>query len=82
MRALEVLHEAGITRPHALKRVAGTSAGSLTAALIALGYTPAEARTLLLDLDLETGRTSRWLGRSSRRRRAPMGRAAREPRAP
>jgi NTE family protein len=51
--ALEVLHEAGITRPHALKRVAGTSAGSFTAALIALGYTPAEVRTLLLDLDLE-----------------------------
>lgn len=49
--ALEVLGEAGILQN--LERVAGTSAGSITAALIALGYTPAEVRSMLIELDLE-----------------------------
>jgi NTE family protein len=35
----------------AVRRVAGTSAGSITAAVLALGYQPAEIRQLLLDLD-------------------------------
>lgn len=48
--ALEALEQAGILGK--LERVAGTSAGSITAALIALGYTPGEVRALLMDLDL------------------------------
>jgi NTE family protein len=49
--AVEVLHQAGVLQK--LKRVAGTSAGSITAGLIALGYTPQELHATLLDLDLE-----------------------------
>jgi NTE family protein len=48
--ALEALEQAGILGK--LERIAGTSAGSITAALIALGYTPGEVRALLMDLDL------------------------------
>ena len=48
--AVEALHQAGVLQK--LKRVAGTSAGSITAGLIALGYTPSELHTILMDLDL------------------------------
>jgi NTE family protein len=51
--ALEVLSQAHILEPNKLKRVAGTSAGSITAALIALGYTYQEVLAILNDLDLE-----------------------------
>jgi NTE family protein len=52
--ALEVLTRAKILGPGStVRRVAGTSAGSITAVLIALGYTPGEVRSLLMDLDLE-----------------------------
>ncbi|HEX6899253.1 MAG TPA: patatin-like phospholipase family protein [Thermoanaerobaculia bacterium] len=49
--ALAVLEQAGVQQR--LKRVAGTSAGSITAMLIALGYNSEELQTVLLDLDLE-----------------------------
>jgi NTE family protein len=49
--AVEVLHQAGVLQK--LKRVAGTSAGSITAGLIALGYTPQELYETLLALNLE-----------------------------
>jgi NTE family protein len=51
--ALEILSQAKILEPHKLKRVAGTSAGSITAALIALGYTSQDVQTILNGLDLE-----------------------------
>lgn len=49
--ALAVLEQAGVQQ--SLKRVAGTSAGSITAMLIALGYNSEELQTVLLNLDLE-----------------------------
>jgi NTE family protein len=48
--ALGVIEEAGI-RPR-ITRVAGTSAGAITAALVALGYTAAELTSIMLALDL------------------------------
>lgn len=52
--ALEVLQQARILGPGSkLRRVAGTSAGSITALLIALGYSASEVRTILMDLDVE-----------------------------
>lgn len=45
--ALEILESAGL-RP---VRLAGTSAGAIVAALLAAGYTAAELRAILLDLD-------------------------------
>lgn len=36
-----------------IEKVAGTSAGSIAAAVVALGYTPQEIESLLLDLDFE-----------------------------
>jgi NTE family protein len=47
--ALDVLHRAGILSQ--VKAVAGTSAGAITAALVALGYTPAEIQDLFLYVD-------------------------------
>jgi NTE family protein len=47
--ALTVLESQGIL-PR-IERVAGTSAGAITATLVALGYTPAEVRSLLYNLD-------------------------------
>jgi NTE family protein len=49
--AVVALHQAGVLQK--LQRVAGTSAGSLTAGLIALGYTPQELHATLMNLDLE-----------------------------
>ena len=51
--SLEVLSQARILEKNKLKRVAGTSAGSMTAALIALGYTYQDVLTILNGLDLE-----------------------------
>jgi len=50
--ALEVLEERGILA--AVVAVAGTSAGAITASLVAAGYGPADLRTILMDLDLTT----------------------------
>jgi NTE family protein len=47
--ALEVLDQAGILGQ--VKGVAGTSAGAITATLVALGYTPSEIQQLLMQLD-------------------------------
>lgn len=48
--AFEVLERQGVLSR--VERVAGTSAGSIQAALLALGYTPQEIRSLLFNLDL------------------------------
>ncbi len=48
--ALGVLEEAGIRAQ--VTRVAGTSAGAITAALVSLGYTAAELTSIMLALDL------------------------------
>jgi NTE family protein len=47
--ALEVLEQAGVLGQ--LTAVAGTSAGAITATLVALGYSPAELRETMLDLN-------------------------------
>jgi NTE family protein len=47
--ALEVLEQQGILGE--IDRVAGTSAGAITAVLVALRYTPAEVKSLLYNLD-------------------------------
>lgn len=47
--ALQVLESNGVLPK--IEKVAGTSAGSIVAALIALGYTPMEMQALMLDLD-------------------------------
>ncbi|HBL29957.1 MAG TPA: hypothetical protein DD490_24220 [Acidobacteria bacterium] len=47
--ALQVLEAQGILPK--IDKVAGTSAGSIAAALIALGYSPAELQALMLELD-------------------------------
>ncbi len=47
--ALDVLDRTGILSQ--VKAVAGTSAGAITAALVALGYTPAEIKDLFLYVD-------------------------------
>ena len=49
--ALEVLDQQGILQK--IDRVAGTSAGAITALLVALRYTPAEIRSLLTSIDFE-----------------------------
>lgn len=50
--ALEVLEEVGILGR--VTAVAGTSAGAITASLVAVGYTPAELKAIMLALDLTT----------------------------
>lgn len=47
--ALEVLDSKGITPQ--IQRVAGASAGAITACLVSLGYTSAEIREIMLNLD-------------------------------
>lgn len=47
--ALQVMQAEGILPK--IENVAGTSAGSIVAALIALGYTPEQMQALMLDLD-------------------------------
>jgi NTE family protein len=49
--ALMALQEAGLLG--ALRGVSGTSAGSIIATLVACGYSPAEVRDALLDLDFK-----------------------------
>jgi NTE family protein len=49
--ALQVLQSQGILPE--IRNVAGTSAGSIVAAMIALGYTPGEMQDLMLDLDFK-----------------------------
>lgn len=49
--ALRVLEEAGLTAPARIRRISGTSAGSMTALLIALGYTSDEIQKILLGTD-------------------------------
>ena len=49
--ALQVLESEDILPK--IERVAGTSAGSIVAALIALGYSPEEMQLLMLDLDFK-----------------------------
>lgn len=49
--ALLVLEQQGILKK--IRRVAGTSAGSIAAALVALGYSPQEIETQMLDLDFK-----------------------------
>lgn len=49
--ALQVLQAEGILPK--IENVAGTSAGSIVAALIALGYTPEQMQALMLDLDFK-----------------------------
>ena len=48
--ALEVLEQKGVLDQ--VTAVAGTSAGAITATLVALGYTPAELRETIFDLNL------------------------------
>lgn len=44
-----------------IKRVAGTSAGAITAALLAVGYTPAEIKEIVLhDMDFESFMDKKW----------------------
>ena len=50
------LEEAG----YAPKRVAGTSAGAITAALIAAGYTSAELKEIVLSLDFRQFEDKGW----------------------
>ncbi|MES1245431.1 MAG: patatin-like phospholipase family protein [Acidobacteriota bacterium] len=49
--ALQVLEANGVLPK--IDKVAGTSAGSIAAALIALGYSPSEMQSLMLDLDFQ-----------------------------
>lgn len=50
--AYRELHERGVLRE--VRRVAGTSAGAITATLIALGYTPAELETVMTETDFNS----------------------------
>ena len=58
--ALEVLEEAGVLGRVAA--VAGTSAGAITAALVAVGYTPGELKATMLALDLTSFEDGRLEG--------------------
>jgi NTE family protein len=58
--ALRVLEETGIRAQ--VTRVAGTSAGAITAALVALGYTAAELTSIMLALDLTSFEDGRLEG--------------------
>jgi NTE family protein len=49
--ALQVLERQGILPK--IDKVAGTSAGSIAAALVALGYSPSDLQALMLDLDFQ-----------------------------
>lgn len=49
--ALRVLDQQGVLKN--IERVAGTSAGSIAAALVALGYSPDEIEAQMLDLDFK-----------------------------
>ncbi|HWM92777.1 MAG TPA: patatin-like phospholipase family protein [Thermoanaerobaculia bacterium] len=58
--ALQVLESRGILPK--IGNVAGTSAGSIAAALVALGYTPEELQALMLDLDFKQFEDGSTLG--------------------
>ena len=58
--ALEVLEEQGILNQ--ADRVAGTSAGAITATLVALRYTPDEVKSLLYNLDFKNFEDGRFGG--------------------
>lgn len=58
--ALEVLEENGILGR--VTAVAGTSAGAITAALVGVGYTPAELKAVMLALDLTSFEDGRLEG--------------------
>ena len=49
--ALQVLTDRGIMPQ--IKQVAGTSAGAITATLLALGYTAGEIKPIIMDLDFK-----------------------------
>jgi len=50
--ALQVLTDCGILPQ--IKQVAGTSAGAITATLVALGYTAPEIRSIIMSMDFKT----------------------------
>lgn len=56
--ALLALEEYGVFRQ--VERVAGTSSGAIMATLVSLGYTPAELRHELLELDFAGLRDGNW----------------------
>jgi NTE family protein len=58
--AVEVLEQQGIL-PN-VTSVAGTSAGAITAVLVALRYSPAEIKSLLYNLDFASFEDGRWGG--------------------
>ena len=64
--ALQVLDRNGLLK--GVKRVAGTSAGSIVAMLVALGYTPDEVLEVVSDLDFNQFRDGRALEDISRLR--------------
>lgn len=57
--ALIALEEHGAFRQ--VEQVAGTSSGSIAATLVSLGYTPAEIREAMLELDFARIRDGNWL---------------------
>lgn len=56
--ALNVLEQRGLLRH--VERVGGTSVGSITALLVALGYTASEMTTILADLKIQQFNDGRW----------------------
>jgi len=58
--ALEVLEQQGILPK--VEQVAGTSAGAITAVLVALRYSPDEVKSLLYNLDFSRFEDGRWGG--------------------
>ena len=56
--ALNVLEKRGILQ--SIERVGGTSVGSITALLLAVGYTASEMTTILTDLKIQQFNDGRW----------------------
>ena len=56
--ALKVLEKRGVL--HSIERVAGTSSGAITAALVAVGYTAEELLELLDSVDFRQFKDSSW----------------------
>lgn len=56
--AMQVLKEKGILP--GIKRVGGTSAGAINAALFALGYTPPQQRSIIKNLDFQNFLDDTW----------------------
>jgi len=56
--AMQVLKEKGILS--GIRRVGGTSAGAINAALFALGYTPAQQRTIIKNLEFKNFLDDSW----------------------